>query len=87
MATLLAAIGSYGPRPWDVWSLGSRSPELAVIWTVAWLVAARNRDQARSTEEAKQATRAMANSLKGLDEIRYALDQAAIGLTLTFDAR
>ena len=81
MATLLAAIGSYGPRPWDVWSLGSRSPDLAVIWTVAWLVAARNRDQARSTEEAKQATRAMANSLKGLDEIRYALDQAAIVAT------
>ena len=81
MATLLAAIGSYGPRPWDVWSLGSRSAELAVIWTVAWLVAARNREQARSTEEAKHATRAMANSLKGLDEIRYALDQAAIVAT------
>ena len=81
MATLLATIGSYGPRPWDVWSLGSRSAELAVIWTVAWLVAARNREQARSTEEAKHASRAMANSLKGPDEIRYALDQAAIVAT------
>ena len=81
MATLLATIGSYGPRPWDSWSLGSRSAELAVIWTVAWLVAARNREQARPTEEAKHASRAMANSLKGLDEIRYALDQAAIVAT------
>jgi PAS domain S-box-containing protein len=81
MATLLATIGSYGPRPWDGWSLGSRSAELAVIWTVAWLVAARNREQARSIEEAKHTTRAMASSLKGLDEIRYALDQAAIVAT------
>ena len=81
MATVLAAIGSYGPRPWDVWSLGSRSAELVVIWTVAWLVAARNREQARSTEEAGRAARAMGTSLKGLDEIRYALDQAAIVAT------
>ena len=78
LATLLAAISSFGPRPWAGWSFGSRSAELAVIWTVAWLVAARNREQARSTEEVKHTTRAMANSLKGLDEIRYALDQAAI---------
>jgi len=81
MATLLATIGSYGPRPWDGWSLGSRSAELAVIWTVAWLVAARNREQARSMEGDVHATRAMVNSLKGLDEIRYALDQAAIVAT------
>ena len=32
-------------------------------------------------EELRRATRAMAESLKGLDEIRYALDQAAIVAT------
>jgi PAS domain S-box-containing protein len=38
----------------------------------------RGEEGALSTEEVKRATRAMAESLKGLDEIRYALDQAAI---------
>jgi len=81
LATLLALIGSYVPGNGDVWSLASRRAELVVIWTVAWLVAARNRRQERSATDAKSTTRAMTNSLKGLDEIRYALDQAAIVAT------
>jgi len=81
IATLAALIGSYVPGAFDVWSLASRPGELVVIWTVACLVAARNRRQERFATDAKRTTLAMTNSLKGLDEIRYALDQAAIVAT------
>jgi PAS domain S-box-containing protein len=81
IATLAALIGSYVPNAVDVWSLASRPAELVVIWTVACLVAARNRQQERFATAAKRTTHAMTNSLKGLDEIRYALDQAAIVAT------
>jgi PAS domain S-box-containing protein len=80
IATLLGAIdASASARGVNgAGSLASRSTEAAVTWTVAAILAGLGRRQEASIAERKQATRAMADSLRGLDEIRYALDQAAI---------
>lgn len=80
VATLLALIDSYASaRGLDgAGSLASRSAEAAVTWTAAGLLAARGWRRDRSTADGERAARAMADSLRGLDETRYALDQAAI---------
>jgi PAS domain S-box-containing protein len=59
----------------------TRSIVIALCWTAAALLAARGWLRERSAEQVSRASRAMAESLKGLDEMRYALDQAAIVAT------
>jgi PAS domain S-box-containing protein len=79
VATLLAVMGSYvsARAPQRVGQV-ARVAEVAVLWSVAGTLAARGRVKERAAADLTRAARAMADSLKGLDEIRYALDQAAI---------
>jgi PAS domain S-box-containing protein len=59
--------------PLDVHSMG-----LIAMWIAAAAIAAQGLRKARTTRDATKTAQAMADSIKGLDEIRYALDQAAI---------
>ena len=85
-ALLVAAAATAIAVVWSIAANGSLTAsalpaggaELALIWIVALLVAARGWMQERTQADVERAARAMADSLKGLDEIRYALDQAAI---------
>lgn len=76
MGFWVSAVGGDSAR-----SLASRSAGIAMIWAAAGILAARGRLKDRSAADVKRAARAMADSFKGLDEIRYALDQAAIVAT------
>ncbi len=82
-ATLLAWFGA--PRP-TAGTAGARlvegrSTELTLTWCVAAILAAYGWRRARTAADVSDANRAMAESLRGLDEMRYALDQAAIVAT------
>jgi two-component system CheB/CheR fusion protein len=59
-------------------ALDVRSMGLIAMWIAAAAIAAQGLTRARTTRDATKTAQAMADSLKGLDEIRYALDQAAI---------
>jgi PAS domain S-box-containing protein len=80
VATLLTIVGFHISRPGDTGDSGlvNRGLSLLVIWTAVVLLTAYRRMKDRWTAEAARSARAMADTLKGLDEIRYALDQAAI---------
>jgi two-component system CheB/CheR fusion protein len=59
----------------------NRPLEILTIWLAASLIAAYRQIKDRLAEDLGRSSRAMAESLRGLDEIRYALDQAAIVAT------
>ena len=74
-ATIVVGAASFAP-PESV--VAARWAVVAGIWMVAIAIAAHGWRKERSISVA---TQAMTDSLKGLDEIRYALDQAAIVAT------
>jgi PAS domain S-box-containing protein len=55
--------------------------ELAIVWTAVAAIGVRGWQRQRSAADVENVTRAMADSLQGLDELRYAIDQAAIVAT------
>ena len=54
---------------------------LLILWTTVGVIVFISCRRERSSVEVDRVSRAMAQSLKGLDEMRYALDQAAIVAT------
>jgi PAS domain S-box-containing protein len=65
----------------------NRPLELATIWSAAGMIVSYRRMKDRWIADAERASRAMAESLKGLDELRYALNQAAIVATTDHQGR
>jgi len=83
VATVLTVAGIYITIPGGSEEIAfkNRPLELLTLWMAAAVIAAYRQVKDRWTEEAERSSRAMADTLKGLDEIRYALDQAAIVAT------
>jgi PAS domain S-box-containing protein len=80
LATLLTTAGFYLSRTGGAAEAGltNRVLSVIVIWTSAGMLSAYRRMKDQWAANAERSARAMSESLKGLDEIRYALDQAAI---------
>jgi PAS domain S-box-containing protein len=83
VTTVLAVAGSFISPPGGSLRIEvvNRTAEIVVIWTAAGVIVAYRRMKERWAGEAEEAASAMADTLKGLDEIRYAIDQAAIVAT------
>lgn len=83
VATVLTAIdsGLAGQQTAMPEGLVNRTLSLLVVWTAAGVLSAYRLVKDRWTAEAERAARVMGDSLRSLDEIRYALDQAAIVAT------
>ena len=77
IATLILLVGTPGTSG----SIRIRALQLLLLWTATTVIAIHGRRKEQSAAHVERVTRAMADSLKGLDEIRYALDQAAIVAT------
>lgn len=79
-ATLLIAAGAYVSHPGDGGDLGAvnRGLALVVVWVSAGVVAQYRRTLARWTTQYAADRRALDVSLRRLEEIEYALNQAAI---------
>jgi PAS domain S-box-containing protein len=83
VATVLAVIdsGLGGFRTGIPAGFVNRALSLLVVWTAAGVLSAYRQAKDRWTAEAERAARVMGDSLKSLDEIRYAINQAAIVAT------
>ena len=83
ICTVLTIVGTFVTVAGGSVAIGrvNRPMEILTIWMAASLIAAYRQIKDRRAEDAERSSRAMADSLRGLDEIRYALDQAAIVAT------
>ena len=83
IATALTLAGSFWPRGDAHSDLDhvNRLLALLAVWTTAGLIARYRLVKARWLDDTERDTRAMSAALKGLDELRYALDQAVIVAT------
>ena len=79
-ATGLTVLGLFATHADESWTLAkwNRPLALVAIWITAALVAQHRRTVARWQVQAQDARRAREASVERLEEIRYALDQAAI---------
>jgi PAS domain S-box-containing protein len=81
LATALTAAGMYlSPHDWGSVELArlNRPLEVLVVWMTAGLVTYYRLTISRWTEQSSEADAALGESVKRLEEIRYAIDQAAI---------